>query len=508
MDAQPESRRLQAFAWYPALALAGAKFLLHALTLERYGWFRDELYFLDCAKHPQWGYVDDAPGIVWAFRAALALGGSLGAVRAIAALGGALTVLTGPLLARELGGGRFAQAFAGLCILAAPVFLGMDSILCVGAIEPLAWMGCVLLLARIARTGDARLWIPFGLVAGLGIHVKYTMLLVLACMLGALVLDPLRRQALRGWFWAGALLAVAVALPTLLWQVRNDFPLLRDMAEIRRIGKNVELAPPAFLLRQILVLNPLLFPVWAGGLVWLLRRKGPRILGVSWLLLLGAMMALKAKDYYLAASYPVLFAAGACGLEALLEGRPRLRAAVLVPPLATLALLAPLILPLLPPDALLAYQARLGLAPTRTERSHDSPLDQRLADQFGWEEMAREVARVYHALPEGDRARAGIYAENYGEAGAINLYGPALGLPPAICAHQAHSLWGPPAKEPEILILVGSDGEGLDRIFSSFEAAGRHAHPWGMAYENRPIWVCRGWKTSLRALWPRITHWD
>ncbi len=502
------------FAWLPVLLLVALKLLVHGLTSGSYGFFRDELYFLDCARHPQWGYVDDAPGIVWIFKAALLMGGSLPVVRILAAIGGAATVFSSSLLAWEMGGNRFAQGLAGLCVLSTPIFLGMDSILCVGSYEPLFWMGCVWLAIRIARTRDTRLWLAFGLVAGLGLQMKYTMLLVLACFLVALALTPLRDAYRRAAFWGGAALAVLIFLPALFWQIQNHFPLLEDMANIRRLGKNVELGPLAFIREQIVMLNPLLLPLWGAGLVFLFRRVWLRVLAWFYLLLLAAMIALHAKAYYLAAIYPMLFAAGAVAIEDYLEsgslgrGRAWAKGALTTLVAVLTLLLIPAILPILSPQRLLAYQGALGIKASRTEVAHDAPLEQRLSDQFGWPELAEETAAIYLSLTPEERRRTAIFAENYGEAGAINQFGLRLGLPAAVCAHQAHSFWGPPAVEFDTFICLGCGRDGLDRAFESVIVAGRHDHPWGMAFENHPIYLCRGLRTPLKEIWPRIRHWD
>jgi hypothetical protein len=451
---------------------------------------------------------------VWLFKGALLAGGSLPVVRALAALGGAATVLSASLLARELGGKGFAQAFAGLCVLAAPIFLAMDGILCVGAFEPLFWMGCALLALRIARTGNSRLWLWFGAVAGLGLLLKYTMGLVLLCFLVAMALTPLRREFRKPAFWVGAGLALLLFLPTLLWQVRNHFPLLTDMENIRREGKNVVLGPLAFVKQQIEFLDPLLLPVWLAGLVALFRRREARVLGWFYLLLLGAMILLHGKNYYLAAIYPMLFAAGAVAIESAFDrwrwSRERIwpKAVPFAGVAATFLIFVPALVPLLPPQKLLAYQVRLGLKLERSEVNHAGPLDQVLGDQFGWPEMAQEVARIYASLPPEERAKTGIYAGNYGEAGAINQFGPALGLPTAICAHQADSYWGLPAAEPANLICLGCSREGLVPHFDSVTEVAVHHSPWGMAEENRPIYLGRGLHPSLHEMWPRITHWN
>ena len=272
------AKELSPIAWRWVLGLVGLKLLVHLITSGYYGYFRDELYYLDCARHLMWGYVDDTPGIVWVFRLALVFGGSLPVVRLLAALGGAGTVLLSSLLARELGGGCFAQVFAGLCVLAAPVFLAFTSVLCVGSFEPLFWIGCVLLVVRIARTGKSRLWWWFGVVAGLGLEMKYTMGLVLAVFVRCpALLTPLRRELRRPAFWGGLAVMALLFAPTLLWQVRHHFPLLTAMETIRRDGKNVVLPPLAFILQQVSILNFTLLPYWLAGLASLLFFRGPNL---------------------------------------------------------------------------------------------------------------------------------------------------------------------------------------------------------------------------------------
>ena len=170
----------------------------------------------------------------------------------------------------------------------------------------------------------------------------------------------------------------------------------------------------------------------------------------------------------------------------------------------------PAILPFLPPDRLVAYQRRLGVRDSKTEVAHEGPLEQRFGDQFGWPELAGDVAKIYNALPPEERAHTGLFASNYGEAGALNLYGPALGLPAPICAHQNHYFWGPPAKpEPTTLIWLQWSRRGVEDHCRSVEQAGEHFHPWGMAEENRPIYLCRGLKYTIAEYWkPDFKHWN
>jgi hypothetical protein len=495
-------------------ALVLAKLAVHALCASRYGYFRDELYFLDCARHLDFGYVDHAPGIgVWA-GIALLFGGSLPVLRMLAAAAGAAQVALTVLLARELGGSRFSQGFAGLCALAAPIVLAIDSLLTMNAFEPLFWTGCAILVARIARTGDSRLWIWFGVLAGLGIENKHSTLFFGAAFFCALLATPLRREMGKPWIWLGGAIAFLLFLPNVVWEARHGWPTLVDLQNVKSSGKNVVLAPVAFLKEQVFMLHPLLLPVWLSGLVSLLagRLRRFRVLGITYVVFLALMIAMKGKNYYVAPIYPVLFAAGAIavvgGLERLTPGRFWLRAAVAVIVAAVFVQSALLVLPLLPPERLLAFQRANGVVPPKTEVHHDGPLEQRLGDQFGWPELVTDVAHAYEALPPEVRARTGVFASNYGEAGALHLFGPAHGLPDAICAHQSHSIWGPGEFRGENLIWLQWDREDVERYCTSVEKVGEHFHKWGMAEENRPIWLCTGLRKPLPEVWDRLTHWN
>jgi hypothetical protein len=497
--------------------LVAAKLAVHLVSAGRYGYFRDELYFLDLGRHLDWGYVDCAPLIALYAKIALLLGGSLPVLRTIAALAGAARVVLTMLLARELGGGRFAQALAGLCALAVPIFLAADSIFTMNGFESLFWMGCVFFLIRIVRTGDSRLWVWFGVLAGLGIENKHSTLFFGGAVVAALLLTRERREFARPGIWIGGAVALLLFLPNILWQVRHGYPTLEDLQNVKRAGKNVVLNPVEFILQQIQFLHPFLLPIWLTGLFSFFFGRGSRmrVLGWTYLVLLALMIAAKAKNYYLAPIYPMLFASGAVAIEGWLERRswsrgrlwPKVALAVWV--VASGAFVVPAILPILPPDKLLAYQRRIGAAPPKTEVRHEGPLEQRLGDQFGWEELVADVARIYRSLPPEERARTGIFASNYGEAGALNLFGPAYGLPAPICAHQNHYFWGPPQSEPATLIWLQWGRRGVEDHCRSVEQAGEHFHPWGMAEENRPIYLCRGLRHTIAEYWtPDFKHWN
>jgi hypothetical protein len=503
----PLDRRLLAL-------VTGAKLLLHLALSNRYGYFRDELYFLDCGRHLDWGYVDHAPMIGLLARVALLLGGSLPVLRGLSALAGAAIVGLAMLIAQRLGGGRFAQGLAGLAVLVMPIRLAIDGLFTMNSFEPLFWMGAVLVLLRIVQGGDPRLWLALGAILGLGLMNKHSTAFFAVALAAGIVLTPLRRALRTRWPWLGALVALAIFAPNVLWQWRHGFPTLEDLRNVARTGKNVVLGPAEFFGQQALIAHPVLLPLWVGGLAWLLaaERGRHRVLGWASAIFFALMFAMRGKNYYLAPLYPLLFAAGAVALERGLRDRGSAarwaRPVIVALVLTAGATTAPLALALLSPEGYLAYEAWLGFTPPKTEVAHRGPLPQNLGDQFGWPELVAEIARIYHALPPEDRARAGILAGNYGEAGAVNLFGPRYGLPRAISGHQTHFFWGPQGQTGDVLIAVQWSREALNRRCRSVAEAGAHFHPWGMAEENRPLYVCRGFTPSLTEAWPGLKHWN
>jgi hypothetical protein len=497
------------------IAAVAAKVVLHIPGLFRYGYFRDELYFLDCARHLDWGYVDCAPLVAVYAKIALLLGGSLPAVRVLAIIGGAGTVALTVMLARQLGGGTFAQALAAIGILFASVHLMVANILSMNVFEPLFWMGCAYVLVRLVRGGDPRLWLVFGVLAGLGLQNKHSTLFLGFAVAVGIVATPLRRELIGKWIWLAALLALLIFLPNVIWQWQHDFPTLEDLRNVREIGKNVELAPAAFLLEQVMVMHPANAPLWLAGLWFLLfgRGRAYRALGVTYVVLLAVFMALHAKSYYLAPAYPMLLAAGGAAIEgwtALIGIRWRrvTRWAIASAVVILGAVTAPLALPVLSPEQHVAHTERLGLEMSKTEVAHVGPLPQLFGDQFGWPELVAQIADIYNALPEEERSRTGIFANNYGEAGAINLFGPEHDLPQAICAHQTHSMWGPGGFDGDQLIWLQTEPQWLEGRCGSVEVVGEHFHPWGMAEENRPILLCRDLQRPLSEQWPELRHWN
>jgi Dolichyl-phosphate-mannose-protein mannosyltransferase len=502
------------------IGLCAAKLLLHLFTsLRHYGYFRDELYYLDMARHLDWGYVDCAPLIAFYAKIALWMGGSLAALRILPALAGAALIALTILIARELGGKRYAQFLAGLGVLLSPAVLSVDSLMTMNAFEPLFWMGCIWVVARILRTGDSRLWLWFGLLAGLGLENKHSTLSFGFAVTVALLLTHHRREFARRWIWIAGAIAIVIFLPNLIWQIRHHFPTIEDLANVRREGKNVILGPLAFIKEQILSLGPILLPLWIAGLVWFLRDRRWRVLGLTFVVFFVLMQLAHAKNYYVFPIYPMLFAGGAVVIERCLAIRFVIieHRVVNVPVWARAAIVAiiivaslpfiPLVTWMLPPERLLAYQTAIGFKPAKAEVHHESLLPQPIADQFGWPEMVSEVAAIYNSLPPADRSQTGIWAGNYGEAGAINLFGPQYGLPTAYSRHQNHWYWGPPPQVYKNLIVIQWSLDDVRDNCTSFQPF-EHYERFGMAEENQPMYLCRGVTFDIQKIWPHSHHWN
>jgi hypothetical protein len=495
------------------MCLALAKFIFHIFTAGRYGIFRDELYYLACAEHLDFGYVDQPPLIAFVSWIARHLfGDSLVGLRLLPAAAGAATVWLTGKLAREMGGSVFAQTLAALAVMAAPIFLLFHHWLTMNAFEPLIWVGCAWCIVRATNQGDPRYWLWFGLLIGLGMENKYTTGFFALAVFVALLLTPQRRFLSNGWIWIGAFCSLLIFLPNLIWLIRHDFPFLELMRNIRGSGRDVVRGPVAFIADQAMLLNPILFPLWLGGLCWLfLNRDGSRyrILGWIYTLMLVAFIALKGKDYYLSAAYPMLFAAGAVAFENITRERGRWSRVIYVCLImAATCFLAPIVAPVLRVATYVRYQKAIGFEPPKAENQPTGPLPQYFADEFGWEEMAREVARVYHELPPEQRAATAIFANSYGQAGAIDFFGKKYGLPKAISNHQNYWYWGPRDYTGESVIVLGSDGTGDREHFASVEAAGRTYHPYSRRDEHFEIFVCRDLNTTLQAVWPKTKKWD
>jgi hypothetical protein len=364
------------------------------------------------------------------------------------------------------------------------------------------------LLIRMLRTGDQRGWIPFGIIVGFALWSKYLILFNLVALALALPFTPLRRALTTRWPYLGALIALMIIAPNLVWQWRHDWPFL-ELGAAGANGKNVALSLPDYLWSQVVLLNPGAAVVWIAGLAALAfspRWRLYRLFALQWAALMLIEVALHGKDYYAASLYPPLFAFGAVAIEALVlpvAVRGALMAVVLTVGLIGL----PMALPVLPIDTFIAYQTALGAKPVARERGDLAALPQTFADMFGWREMAKAVSDAYWALPADDRAKAVFGGRNYGEAAAVDVFGDRL--PPSISGHNNYFLWGPRGHDGEVLILLTRHPDEDKKDYASVEIAGKIENPYAMPYEtNLFVVVCRNRKSSLIADWPKLKNYN
>ncbi len=501
------------------LAIAAVASLAQMLTAARYGIFRDELYYLDCARHLAWGYVDHPPLTVFiAWLERHAFGDSLYSLRLFPALAGALTVWLSGRLARALGAAAFGQALAALAALIAPGYLLFFHLLTVNAFEPLFWTAAALLVVRIIQTGNQKLWLWFGLLAGIGILNKWSMLFFGFGTLLGLVLTPERRALRQKWIWLGFAIAMLLWLPNVIWNVQHHWPFLELMRNVRSSGRDVVQSPIPFLLDQTIFMNPLTAPLWVAGAFWYFFGTDPasgergryRVLGWTWLFLTVFFMATGGKSYYLWPVYPMLFAAGGVALDAWLSGRARILRPIYAAALILGgALLAPITLPVLSPESFIRYLQVSHLPMPEVEHQRTGPLRQQVyADMFGWEDMARQTARAYANLPPDIRSKTAIAAGGFGEAGAINFFGPKYGLPEAISGHQTYWFWGPRDYTGESILLLRESPARAHELCANVDVVGRVHHPYSREDEHFDIYWCHPLKWNLQEIWPRAKHFN
>ena len=508
-----EPKRRAAAAYPVVLLLAATAVALHLATATRYGIFRDELYYIACARHMAFGYVDHPPLIAVTTWAVLhLLGSSLLALRLLPALASGVLVWLTAQIAREMGGGGFAQRMAALAILPVPIYLILQHWLTMNAFEPLFWMGVLWAVLRMIRRNDPRYWLLVGVLVGIGLENKYSMLFLAAALLFGLLLTPERRWLQSRYFLLAIAIALLCFLPNLVWLIHHHFPFLEFERHSRESGSRIVRGPFPFIADQALIMNPVLAPLWLAGIVWLLRsQSGRRFRFAGWtaLLLIACLLAMEAKNYYVAPIYPVLFAAGAIALEQATEtARGWLRLTYASAVAISGLLLAPLVMPILSVPQFLAYQrAWHGFTPVQFEAVPEKPLPQYFGDEFGWEDMARATGRAYASLPAGERRSTAIFANDYGEAAAIDFFGPRFGLPASISKNESFWLWGPRDYTGSVVIVLGSDGTGDRAVFRSVEPVGRVDNAYSREDERFDLFLCRGLSPDLHTQWPRLKTW-
>ena len=489
--------------------LALLTLLLHLATNSHYGYHGDELYFIACGEHLDWGYVDHAPLIaVWAKLSRTLLGDSLFAIRLAPALAGALTVWLTGAMARRMGGGTFAQGVGALAVAIAPAYLRAGNMLCIPGMELLWWTLATYLVVIILKEDRQILWLLVGVAAGIGLMHKHSMLFWGFGLTVGLLFTSARRCFLKPWIWLGGAIATLILLPNIIWQIHNDWPTLEFLRIINReVMSGISIVQ--FGAGQVLYLHPVSLPVWLAGLVFFFatRRGNPwRVFGWQYVIVLVTLISIRSKIYYLMPIYPVLLAGGAVAIEGQLpKWRARwLRPLILGVMAAGGAALAPVGLPLLPLDAYSRYVriVSFGLLDNIWEVAHDYYF------MCGWQEQVTAVADVYRALPDDERDVCAIVGGSYSRAGAIDFFGSEYGVPKAISWHLSYYLWGHGEWPGEVLVTLGVSPELLEEFYDDVTIA-RRVH---MAYcvpfmQDTPVCICRKPKMTLDEIWKCIHPW-
>jgi hypothetical protein len=513
---EPDQKSFLAGGMLIVVAIALAKLVLHCYFNNRYGYFRDEFDYLACGDHLAWGYVDQPPLIPFLARISrVVLGESLRSVRFLPALASSFLVVQTALLARELGGRRFGVLLSAVTVLIAPQYLSNGSLLGTNCLEPNLWMGCAYFAILAIKRGNPRYWLGFGVVAGLGLQEKYSIAVFGFGIVIGLLLTEQRRVFANKWIWLGGLAAFLIFLPNLLWNIHYHWPFVELMRNIKAEGRDVVLSAPQFFFQQTVLIHPVTAPIWITGLLAFLfseRMKPYLFLGWSYLVSYMVFFVLHGKNYYLSPIYPMLLAAGAVVIEAYIERSRRswLKPVLVVVLLAAGAQALPLVVPVLPVDRFISYLNHLPLKPPPTEHSHaGAALPQYYADQFGWQEIVAEAALAWNQIPPDQRSDCAIFAQDYGQAGAIDFFGPRYGLPHALSGHQTYFLWGPRGYSGNCMIVLGDRRKALEKLFDYVQYVGTSANnPYALEKEIG-VYICRGAKFgSLARLWPNVKKWS
>ncbi|WP_063813293.1 hypothetical protein [Nocardia anaemiae] len=483
----------------------------------RYGYHRDELYFLAAGRHPDWGYSDQPPLTPLLARAMSAIDAdSLLLLRLPSVAAATFVVVAAGLMARELGGRRGAQVLASVATASAAMVMGIGHLLSTASFDMAAWVSvCLLVLVllrgaggRVALALDGRegagdraghadigrwgrwCWGGVGLVVGIGLQNKALLIFPVLALVLALVLVGPRKIFATRYFPTAVGLAVVIWLPYLLWQWRNGWPQWEMSRAIAGGSSGTSDSPMMFVLSQFGLMGPLLVPLWAFGLWRLWRDPRRRAFPVAYAVLFVVFLVSGGKAYYLGGMYPILLAAGAVPVAAWLGSR-RIRWAAVGSVIAVNAIVsAVLFLPVLPVAVL-----------------KDSPvlaINYDAGETIGWPQFVRRIAEVRATLGPD----IAILTDNYGEAGAIERFGGEYGLPTPHSGHNSYWWWGPPGDTATAVIVVGLDRDHLTRYFADVEPAGHIDNGLGIDNDEqgKPLFVCRKPRAPMPEMWPAAKH--
>lgn len=473
-----------------------------------YGVHRDEFLYLAMGRHLQLWQMEFPPFIALLAQMSAILGDSLVAIRIFPALAAGALVLFAALIARELGGGAFAQGVAALAVLLSPLFLRAGNLFQPVVFDQVAWTVGLYALVRLARSSDRKWWLVFGMATGIGLLTKFSAIFFCFATLLALLVTSERRWLVTRWPWVALLVILAIGSPSLAGQINLGFPVLEQMRDLQT-SQLERVTPGDFLMGQV-QLGPAFLLAMAGLGALLLDRRLRNFRTVGWTCAFAffILLVLKGKPYYIGPVYPTLFAAGGVMIESIRNARAANAARIASVALVSaygIALL-PMGLPLLPQEQMARYSVAIGATSAlRTNEGELDRLPQDYADMLGWKEQVAAVAVVYNSLSPSDRRRAVVIAGNYGEAGAIDFYAPAFGLPNAISAAGTYWFFGPGKLPGDIAVTVGVPENELRQFFGDVKLVRRVTHEWAVPEERDvPIHIASRPLMTLQQIWPRL----
>lgn len=494
-------------------SIALFKLIVLLVFAGNYGIFRDELYYLQCSNHLALGYVDQSPLSIFILKLSTGLfGESLFGIRILAYIASCITVFTAGIIARELGGGRFAQIASAVSVLFCGVVLGGGSYFSMNVFDVLLSTITFYFIIKLIKTDNKKLWIYIGILFGIGLQNKLSFLFLGFGLAVALLITKQRRDLLTKELWIGAGLAVLIFLPNIIWQITNGFPTLEFMHNAS-LYKNRKMSIGEFSLGSLMELNPLNFLFILTALYFLFFNKNGRqfiTIGIMFISIFLVFVFNNGKPYYMGILYPVILACGAVGAAVLFEKYLRLWTgyillAILLPMYLTTV---PFAIPVMNVDEFIEYSISKGVTQRNSENSELGLLPQFFSDRFGWKEMAEQVSEIYENLPDSEKKNTIVFGQNYGEAGAIDYYRKQFDLPPVVSSHNNYWLWGYPdyADSNSTWIVIGSNFEDNSEFFEFVELAASHHSKYGMPYENVDIFICRKMKMPVEEVWKKIKH--
>ncbi|MHB8568573.1 MAG: glycosyltransferase family 39 protein [Nitrososphaerales archaeon] len=472
----------------------------------------NQVTYIVSGMHLSFGYVDFPPFIALVAAMLNAISSdSLFSIHVVSALADACLIFVSAMIVRELGGRRGAQLFAAAATLFSGA-LAFGSIFSMDIFDALWWTLLAYIVVRIIKRDEPKLWLLFGVVAGIGLNTKLTIVFFLLSIVIGLALSPARSYFRSKWLWFGGAIALVFMSPYVIWNALNGWPTVDFY--FHHGGLNGS-GPADFVALQFLITNPLAFPLAIMGLYFFLRNsagKGYRVLGFSFIILFLAFLIFNGKPYFMFAAYPMLFAGGAVLIQnsSLVKRRTWLPKIYIATIIVLGIILAPLLMPILPPATYAStYGSFSGVGNSAAGQQNNGIFPQYLGDRFGWDTMTATVAQVYNALPAQEKARACIFTSNYGEASALTFLGKQFGLPHVISGHNNFYLWGPGNCTGQVIITVGVSQSDDLQSFYNVTQAGLITCEYCQAEENNlTIYICTHPRASEQTIWPEVKHFN